>query len=139
MTRNFLIYTYRMHYYATWATFVFIQVSVLIQFWRWTTVVSQDTFVWRKLWMYYKSTFIGKKFDRMLGNVSDPTLPPPSPSQPLRSKAYTLLCLLPSSLGNPSPWTLYLASIILSMVVTMYFWLWIDFLKWLYWQPARRV
>lgn len=55
MERNFLISTSRTHYYATWATLVFLQGSVPIWFWRHMIVESHDTLLWRKMWPYYRS------------------------------------------------------------------------------------
>ena len=125
--------TSKTHYYATWATFVFLKASVPSWFGRRNTVRSQDTLVWRKLWLYYKSTFISQKPDRMLRNISNLTLLLLFPSQLSRRKACTLLYLLPSNHGNPPLWTIYLASLLPSMVMTVYLWSWIDFMRWLYW------
>lgn len=106
---------------------------------RCTTVESQDTLVWRKVWSYYKSTFISESSNRILGNISNNSFPAPSPKQPSRSKACTLLCLLLGSLGNPSPGTIYLASLLPRMVITVYLWSWTNFTRWIYWWPVRRV
>lgn len=36
-------------------------------------------------------------------------------------------------------WTICLASLLPSMVMAVYLWSWTYFLRWLYWQPIRRV
>lgn len=65
---------------------------------------------WRKLWSYYKTIFIGQIFNMMLEDTLDPVFPVSLPSQPSRSKDFILLFLLLVGLGNPSPWTICLAS-----------------------------
>ncbi len=96
-------------------------------------------FVVEKTMVVLQKTFIGQNLDKTLENILDPTLPVPSPSQPSRSKACTLLCLLPTSPRNPYPWTICRASLLQIMVMTVYLWSWTDFLRWPYFRLARRV
>jgi hypothetical protein len=94
--------------------------------------------VWRKFWLFYINIFIGQKFDMTSISISDIALPVPLSSQPLRSKAYTTLFLLPRGLGNPSRWITCLIFCPPSEEMIVYLWRLISFQRWPFSQPVRR-
>jgi hypothetical protein len=91
-----------MKYYSMWAISMFLQESVKNLFGRLTIVKWQDILAWRKLWLFYRDIFVGQKFNRTSGSISDLSLHVPFPSHPSRIKAYKPLYLLPRGLLNPS-------------------------------------
>lgn len=93
-------------------------------------------FAMEKVMVVLQKQFFVQNSNRMLEDISDPTLYVSLSSQPLRRKVYTLLCLFISNLENPSPWIKCLAFLILSMIMTMCLWSLIYFLRWLYWLLA---
>ena len=139
MVRKFLISTSKMHSYATWDTFVFIQASMPGWFGRRTTVESLGILGSRKLWQYYKSIFISQIFNKMWGSTLDPAFPTPLPNQPSRSKASILRYLPLVDLGNPSPWITCRAFLLLSMKTTVFLWSSTDSRRWPLWSPTRRI
>ena len=128
-----------MPHYATWDTFVFLQVSMPRWFRKHTTVEPLGISRLRKWWQYCKSISIGRIFDRMSGSTSHPPLPAPLPNRPSRIKA-SILCYLPLvDLGNPSPWITRQAFLLLSMETTLFLWSSTDSQRWPLWLPVRRI
>ena len=128
-----------MHYYVTWDTFVFLQVSMPRLYGKHTTVDSLGILGLRKQWQYCRSISIGRTFDEMSGSTSDPALLPPLPNRPSRSKG-SILCYLPLvDLGNPSPWITCWAYLLLSMEINVFSRSSKDSQRWPLWRSARRI
>ena len=77
---KFQIFTSKMHYYVTWDTFVFLQVSMPRWYGKRTIVELLSILESRKQWQYCRSISIGQTFDRMSGSTSDPALLVPLPN-----------------------------------------------------------
>jgi hypothetical protein len=59
--------------------------------------------------------------------------------RPSRSNASILRCLTLVDLGNPSPWVICRAFLLLSMETIVFFWSSIDSQRWPLWRPTRRI
>ena len=87
----------------------------------------------------FRNIFIRQNFDWTYASISDLALPVPLLGRPLRSKAYTPLCLFLRSRGSPSPWITCLVFHPPSMEMTACLWSLINFQRWPSSQPIRRL
>jgi len=132
-------FTSRTTCYATWVTFVFLQVSVPRWFRKHTIVRLLGILGSKKWWKYCRNISIGRIFDRMSISTSDHALLAPLPNWPSRSKASTPHCLPLVDLGNPSPWITCQAFLPLSMETTVFLWSLTGSRRWPLWRPVRRI
>ena len=127
------IFISKMSCYATWVTFVFLQVSMRTWFGKPITVRWQDILEWTRRWKCCKSTFIGWNLDKLSTNILDCALPTPSPNRPLRSRDCTHPYQPLTSPRGPSWWITCLSYHPQSMATTVFLWLLISSLKWPFW------
>jgi hypothetical protein len=92
----------------------------------------------KRQWKCYKNISTERNFYRRSSSISSLSLPTLLPNRLLRNKAYTPLCLLLTSHGNPYQCTTCRASCPPRGEMTVFLWLLIDLLRWRFWPPAKR-